>query len=461
MTDPVQTLSRRVPGLSIRARVPYAAYALVALNVALLVAEVVAGDFQGWVLDRLAQDRVEVWEGEWWRLLTATFVHEGWQHLLLNMLLLVSAGGTVERLLGPLRFLALYLVSGLSGALFFQAFAGGKVGIGASGAILGVFGAYLLAWSAATSRSRRAAGWKFLRWAVFIILADAAFAYVVERTSGLLVATSAHAGGFVAGALLGRFFEVGQGEPRWGRAGRVLALAGLAAVLGGAGAFAFLGEKRPQWPELEGIREFERLRRSGDPEAAVKAWNELPLEGVAKRESGYLLWDWLMAEGRHAAAAELLDALVLDAGAELKALVKEKAAATPELVNELAWYLALQGEDLMGAFELADRAVRGVEGRVGGISGFLGGNRLAAICINTRGWVRFLRGESEPALKDLREAAELSPTGANLLYLAIAHAKLGSTREAREAGRRAREEGGLTPYERRLLEDLEEDVGGF
>jgi len=164
MTDPIHTLSHRTVGLPLRARIPYATYVLVAVNVAVLVATKVAGEgLHDWVLDRLAQDRLEVWHGEWWRLLTATFVHDGWGHLLLNMLLLLSAGGPVERLLGAWRFTVLYLVSGLSGALCFQAFASGSVGIGASGAILGVFGAYLLAWAMATSRSRRAARWKLLR----------------------------------------------------------------------------------------------------------------------------------------------------------------------------------------------------------------------------------------------------------------------------------------------------------
>jgi rhomboid protease GluP len=462
MTDPIHTLSHRTSDLPLRSKVPYASYSLVAANVAVLVLTKVAGQgLEERVLDRLAQDRLAVWSGDWWRLFTAMFIHDGWAHLALNMLLLVTAGGSVERLLGPLRFLVLYLVSGLSGALFFQAFAVGKIGIGASGAIVGVFGAYVVAWAAATSKDRRAAGWKFLRWAAFLLLADFAYASLMELTAGVLVASSAHAGGFVAGAFLAVVFAIGVNDARPRPVSRLAALAGLVCVVAGVAAHAFLRAEPPRWPELELAEKIEKIR-SGSAEAALGAWKELDLEGAAKREAGHHVWVLLMSEGQRVLADSVLDELIASAEAEWEARVKKEEGVTPDLANELAWYLALRGMDLRRAFALADGAVGALRHRMGWLSELLGGARTLSMCINTRGWVRFLLGEHEAGLRDLREAADLCPMGPNLLYLAIAHEGLGNVREAREAGRLAREAGReLNPYEKRLLEELEEDLGGF
>lgn len=85
--------------------------------------------------------------GQWWRLLTACFLHFGILHIAVNMYVLLQVGTFTERLFGNLRFALLYLVAGVGGnvaGLYFHPFV---VGAGASGAIFGVFGgllAYLL-----------------------------------------------------------------------------------------------------------------------------------------------------------------------------------------------------------------------------------------------------------------------------------------------------------------------------
>lgn len=55
----------------------------------------------------------QVWHGEWWRILTAIFIHVGWAHLLTNMVTLSLLGGFAEKHLGHWRYLAIYLLSGL------------------------------------------------------------------------------------------------------------------------------------------------------------------------------------------------------------------------------------------------------------------------------------------------------------------------------------------------------------
>jgi membrane associated rhomboid family serine protease len=85
--------------------------------------------------------------GEWWRLLTSSFVHGNLLHLAMNMFALWQAGQLVERIFGSARFAGLYLLAGIGGSL-------GSLGwgllsqhpvnsVGASGAIFGIIGGLL------------------------------------------------------------------------------------------------------------------------------------------------------------------------------------------------------------------------------------------------------------------------------------------------------------------------------
>jgi membrane associated rhomboid family serine protease len=82
-------------------------------------------------------------DGEYFRLLTSTFVHFGIIHIFLNMYCLYLLGPTVERALGRLRFSALYLISGLAGSALSYGFGTtNKIAGGASGAVFGLFAAF-------------------------------------------------------------------------------------------------------------------------------------------------------------------------------------------------------------------------------------------------------------------------------------------------------------------------------
>jgi membrane associated rhomboid family serine protease len=83
--------------------------------------------------------------GEWYRLVTAAFLHAGLAHLATNMLSLYIVGTVLERVLGAGRYLALYFLSALGGSLLSVALAPQfSLGVGASGAIFGLFGALLV-----------------------------------------------------------------------------------------------------------------------------------------------------------------------------------------------------------------------------------------------------------------------------------------------------------------------------
>ncbi len=136
--------------------------------------------------------------------LTYMFLHNGWAHLLGNMLFLWIFGDDVEHATGRARFLALYLISGVAGAALHVAFApqAGAPLIGASGAIAGVMGAYLMIRPCANIKMlifvaivRVRAMWVIAAWALLQLWQ--AFAHAQEE-----VAWWAHIGGLIAGVAL-------------------------------------------------------------------------------------------------------------------------------------------------------------------------------------------------------------------------------------------------------------------
>jgi membrane associated rhomboid family serine protease len=123
---------------------------LILLNVAVFVATAVSAGLAGAspldntfspLFARFAQIPVLVQLGEDWRLVTAAFLHIGPLHLVLNMLALLVFGSELERQLGRWRYLAVYLVSLLGGAVAIQLFGEpGRPVAGASAAIYGLLG---------------------------------------------------------------------------------------------------------------------------------------------------------------------------------------------------------------------------------------------------------------------------------------------------------------------------------
>jgi membrane associated rhomboid family serine protease len=129
-------------------------------------------------------------EGQYYRLLTAMFLHGGYTHVIFNMLSLWWLGAPLEKALGRARFLALYLVSGLAGsALSYLVVAPTQPSLGASGAIFGLFGAL-----AVLVRK--------LKYDLRPVLALLVINLIITFTwSG--IAKEAHIGGLVAGLVIG------------------------------------------------------------------------------------------------------------------------------------------------------------------------------------------------------------------------------------------------------------------
>jgi membrane associated rhomboid family serine protease len=127
--------------------------------------------------------------GEYYRLLTAAFLHGGPFHLAMNMFALATLGPTLESALGRSRYLALYLLSALGGStLSFLLSSPGQLGVGASGAIFGLFGAYYIV-------VRRLGG--ETRQIVTLLVINFVITIAVP-----IIDWRAHLGGFVTGVLI-------------------------------------------------------------------------------------------------------------------------------------------------------------------------------------------------------------------------------------------------------------------
>ena len=139
-----------------------------------------------------------VTHGQWWRLLTAAFLHAGILHIGMNMYVLYGVGPFTERLFGNLGYIVIYFLSALFGSLTSVTWQPFIVSVGASGAVFGVYGA-LLGFLLRERRTIPAERLKSLvqNALVFVVLNMA----IGMNKSGIDM--GAHAGGFIGGFLVG------------------------------------------------------------------------------------------------------------------------------------------------------------------------------------------------------------------------------------------------------------------
>jgi membrane associated rhomboid family serine protease len=156
----------------------------------------------------------------WSTLLTSMFLHGGWMHLGGNMLYLWIFGDNIEKLVGHTRFLLFYLLCGVSAGLAHILFSmnSGVPTVGASGAISGVLGGYLLLFPKNRVRVLTRAGVASIPavvvlgfWILIQFINGVGSIANTPETGG--VAYVAHIGGFVAGLALVRLFAVGSRRP--------------------------------------------------------------------------------------------------------------------------------------------------------------------------------------------------------------------------------------------------------
>lgn len=185
-----------ITGRQIRARsttLPPVTLFLLVSSVAVYVLGAVSPQLNRTIFDNFALFPAAVASGEWWRLVTTAFLHSGVMHILFNMWALYILGPGIERQVGSAPFAGLYLASALLGSVAFAAF-NTSPAVGASGAVFGLFGA----WLASSWRGRRTAAGRAQLQSIGVILGiNLLLPLAVPR-----IAWEAHVGGLIAGFLI-------------------------------------------------------------------------------------------------------------------------------------------------------------------------------------------------------------------------------------------------------------------
>ncbi len=189
----VQRRSTRNPGIVTKA--------LIATNVGIYLLQLAGGApitaNGGWIFEHGALfiervgssgELIGLAHGEWYRMLTAAFLHYGPIHLGMNMLALWWIGRPLEDWLGPVRYLLLYLVSGIAGSAGALIASPNAVTVGASGAIFGILGAAIVL--------ERQQTYVLGGSAITLLIVNLAFTFAVPGIS-----IGGHLGGAIGGAL--------------------------------------------------------------------------------------------------------------------------------------------------------------------------------------------------------------------------------------------------------------------
>ena len=196
---PDMLIRRRVDFERRMRRLPPVTFALVAGLAAIFVTEVALD-----VLDSAealllvgALSRDAVLAGEWWRLVTAIFLHGGVDHLLGNAVALIVLGMVCEHAFGRVQFVFLFVMAGIGGSVVSMLTSPGP-SVGASGAIFGLQGAAIVLFRRHRDRllvRDRRIGFVLIAWAVYAIAQGVLTPYVDN---------GAHVGGLLTGMLLAR-----------------------------------------------------------------------------------------------------------------------------------------------------------------------------------------------------------------------------------------------------------------
>ena len=203
---------------SARRTVPLVTYALIALNVLFFFVELGGGDafIEQWAF--VPRRFLANPGGDFLTLFTAMFMHAGWVHLGGNMLYLWIFGDNVEDRFGHIKFTIFYLLCGLAATFAQLVFSLGSnvPNLGASGAIAGVLGAYILLFP--QGKVRVLQGQQVIQvsaliviglWIVLQFFSGIGSIANTAETGG--VAYMAHIGGFIAGFVLTFLFRGSRG----------------------------------------------------------------------------------------------------------------------------------------------------------------------------------------------------------------------------------------------------------
>jgi membrane associated rhomboid family serine protease len=176
---------------------PVATQALIAINVIVFLAEVATGSSLGGTVAGTVYEKGALYgpaivdQHQYWRLVSAGFLHDGLWHIVINMFSLYFVGAALEPAIGRVNFVAIYVASLLAGSFGALLFAPDVPTLGASGAIFGIFGALIV-----VARNRGIPLWQSGLGVVLLINLLFSFSF-----KGISV--GAHLGGLLAGVIAG------------------------------------------------------------------------------------------------------------------------------------------------------------------------------------------------------------------------------------------------------------------
>jgi rhomboid protease GluP len=203
-----RAIERRAPGEVMGGLIPHARFTTVMIlliNAGLYVATLIYAsknghgmgtDLDSNTLFAFGAKFRTIWTGEWWRLITAGFLHGGLMHILMNSWVLFDIGTQVEQSYGTARYLVIYLVSTMTGYLASLYWAPNVLSIGASAGILGLFGAMIVLGMRDHSAYGEAIRKMYVRWAL-LCLAIGILPNLIGLSFGL--DNAAHIGGIAGG----------------------------------------------------------------------------------------------------------------------------------------------------------------------------------------------------------------------------------------------------------------------
>jgi rhomboid protease GluP len=235
-------------------------------------------------------------QGQYFRVFSANFLHQGWLHIILNGIALLFLGGAVEKLVGPWRTLLIYLIGALAGSLGSYLAGPGAISVGSSTAIFGLFGAFLVLhiryWRQLPPPFRQSVAW----W-IFIVTINSVFPVLLP-----IIDYMAHLTGLAGGALAA-------------------------------------------WVLLMPMKDLQPDRRPSKPVKIVTALVSAVFVAALAQAAIYAVQSHPDDEGR--VFGHMLDQML-------------QAESAPEEVNQIAWMTATQPESSPAQLEQARRAVKQV-----------------------------------------------------------------------------------------------------
>lgn len=189
-----------------------ATYTLIGINIFMFIISVILNggnpiDINNYVLVMLgAKYNTAIIQGQWFRLLTCTFLHGGLLHIAANMYSLYSVGPLVESLYGKYKYIFMYLIAGIVSSLFSFLFSTG-ISIGASGSIFGLLGIILVF----ALKKKKTLGRKFLMNVSSVIAVNLLIGFSLPGIDNF-----AHLGGLFAGIFLALIIRTSENTNRDG-----------------------------------------------------------------------------------------------------------------------------------------------------------------------------------------------------------------------------------------------------